>query len=179
MTDAFISYARKDQTFVLKVSQALKDLDKDIWIDSKDIPPTTEWLQEIFAGIEGADAFLFIISPDSVRSDFCAMELSHAVKHNKRIITVLHREVNPDSLDPAISPIQWIPFTDAENFEPSLENLVDWFEVDAEWRRVHTRLLVRAVEWEKKEKTPSCLEYCEYADKCKGIIMTKQARIPK
>jgi hypothetical protein len=25
----------------------------------------------------------------------------------------------------------------------------------------------------KKEKTLSCLEYCEYADKCKGIIMSK------
>jgi len=34
-------------------------------------------------------------------------------------------------------------------------------------------------EWEKKEKAPSCLEYCAYADKCKGIIMMKRARIPK
>lgn len=25
----------------------------------------------------------------------------------------------------------------------------------------------------KKEKTPSCLEYCEYAEKCKGIILAK------
>lgn len=33
--------------------------------------------------------------------------------------------------------------------------------------------------WEKKEQTPSCLEYCDYADKCKGIIMMKRAQIPK
>ena len=31
----------------------------------------------------------------------------------------------------------------------------------------------------KKEKTPSCLDYCEYADKCKGIIMTKKQKLPK
>ena len=29
------------------------------------------------------------------------------------------------------------------------------------------------------EKPPSCLEYCAYADKCKGIIMTKRTQIPK
>ena len=27
---------------------------------------------------------------------------------------------------------------------------------------------------EKENSTPSCLEYCEYADKCKGIIMSKK-----
>ena len=32
---------------------------------------------------------------------------------------------------------------------------------------------------EKEEHTPSCLEYCEYADKCKGIIMSKKKRLPK
>ena len=34
-------------------------------------------------------------------------------------------------------------------------------------------------EWEKVDKTPSCLEYCEYASKCKGIIMMKRAQVPK
>ncbi len=34
--------------------------------------------------------------------------------------------------------------------------------------------------WEKKKESgPSCLEYCNYADKCKGIIMMKKAQIPK
>jgi len=26
----------------------------------------------------------------------------------------------------------------------------------------------------KKEETPSCLEYCEYAGVCKGIIMSRR-----
>lgn len=29
------------------------------------------------------------------------------------------------------------------------------------------------------EKAPSCLEYCAYAERCKGIIMMKQRRVPK
>lgn len=27
---------------------------------------------------------------------------------------------------------------------------------------------------EKKDEKPSCLEYCDYADVCKGIIMSKR-----
>ena len=26
--------------------------------------------------------------------------------------------------------------------------------------------------WEKKEKSLSCLEYCDYADHCSGVIMS-------
>jgi len=28
--------------------------------------------------------------------------------------------------------------------------------------------------WTKKEPTPSCLDYCEYAAKCRGIIMKRR-----
>ncbi len=33
--------------------------------------------------------------------------------------------------------------------------------------------------FEKKNTTPSCLEYCAHADTCKGVIMMKRSRIPK
>lgn len=29
-------------------------------------------------------------------------------------------------------------------------------------------------EWERTDREVSCLEYCEYADKCRGIIMSKR-----
>jgi hypothetical protein len=28
--------------------------------------------------------------------------------------------------------------------------------------------------YEKKDSTPSCLEYCDYAETCKGIIMSRR-----
>lgn len=31
-------------------------------------------------------------------------------------------------------------------------------------------------DYEKEEKTPSCLEYCDYAEQCKGIIMSRMNR---
>ncbi|MDP6599762.1 MAG: toll/interleukin-1 receptor domain-containing protein, partial [Candidatus Poribacteria bacterium] len=39
--------------------------DREPWADWQDIPPTADWLAEIYRGIEAADSFLFIISPDS------------------------------------------------------------------------------------------------------------------
>jgi len=71
MADVFISYAREDQEFVKKLSQALKSHGRDAWVDWTDIPPTVEWLREIFAGIEGTAVFAFLISPESVRSPVC------------------------------------------------------------------------------------------------------------
>ena len=48
-----------------------------------------DWLAEIYSGIEAADSFLFIISPDSVASKICTLEIEHTVKHNKRLVPVV------------------------------------------------------------------------------------------
>ena len=64
MSSLFISYSRRDIDFARKLTKSFKDQDLDFWIDWEDIPPTVEWWQEIERGIEEADIFLFLISPD-------------------------------------------------------------------------------------------------------------------
>ena len=68
MPDIFISYSRRDKDFVTQLSDALRARGKDAWIDFKDIPASAEWLREIQDGIDEADAFLFVLSPDSISS---------------------------------------------------------------------------------------------------------------
>ena len=63
MVDVFISYSRQDSDFVEKLHEMLLQLSVAVWIDLKDIPPTAEFMQEIYLGIESANNFLFIISP--------------------------------------------------------------------------------------------------------------------
>ena len=58
------------------------------------IPDSAKWRAEIFAAIEAADNFLFVISPDSVKSWMCGQEVSHADANNKRLITVLYHSVD-------------------------------------------------------------------------------------
>lgn len=72
VNDIFISYSRRDKEFVARLHAALAALGRDAWIDWEDIPLTAEWEAEIYAGIEGADAFVFVLSPDSIRSEICA-----------------------------------------------------------------------------------------------------------
>ena len=93
MADVFISYSRKDIEFAQHIHQELETRDRQPWIDWQDIPPSAEWLDEVYAGIQAADTFLFIISPDSVASEICTLEIEHAVKHNKRLIPVVWKEV--------------------------------------------------------------------------------------
>ena len=91
MAEVFISYAREDQGFARDIHTALQKVSRDTWIDWRSIRDSAKWRAEIFAAIEAADNFLFIISPDSVKSWMCGQEVSHAVANNKRLITILHR----------------------------------------------------------------------------------------
>ena len=62
------------------------------------IPPTAEWRDEVYASIQAADTFLFIISPDSVVSEICTLEIEHAIQHNKRLVPVVWRDVADDQV---------------------------------------------------------------------------------
>ena len=88
MTDVFISYSRKDKEFALRLHEALTRGEYKVWIDWKDIHPTTDWWEEIEAGIEAANVFIFIMSSDSLNSKYCNKEIDHAVRHNKKLIPV-------------------------------------------------------------------------------------------
>ena len=62
MAEVFISYARTDQGFAHDLNAALQKLQRDTWIDWRSIPDSAQWRAEIFAAIEAADNFLFIIT---------------------------------------------------------------------------------------------------------------------
>ena len=54
MADVFISYSRKDIEFAQHLHQELESRDREPWVDWRDIPPTAEWLDEVYAGIQAA-----------------------------------------------------------------------------------------------------------------------------
>ena len=116
MADVFISYAREDQDFARELHEALEKHKRDTWIDWKDIPRTAKWLDEVYSGIESADAFAFVISPDSVASEFCIVELNHAVEHNKRLVPIWRRDVKDESVPPDLSSHQYVFFRESDDF---------------------------------------------------------------
>ena len=66
MTNVFISYSRKDKEAARRLTEAFQGQDLDFWIDWEGIEPTVDWWREIEKGIEAADNFLFLISPDGL-----------------------------------------------------------------------------------------------------------------
>jgi WD40 repeat protein len=155
MPDLFISYSRKDKDFVRRLDESLKSRGREAWVDWEDIRPTEDFMQAIYGAIEGADTFVFVLTPDSVASVVCGREIAHAVAHNKRMVPVVARDVNADTVHEALAKLNWIFFRDSDDFEKATDTLISAFDTDLEWVHAHTRLLTRAIEWENKGKNNS------------------------
>ncbi|MGV0027405.1 WD40 domain-containing protein [Phormidesmis priestleyi] len=158
MTDVFISYSRKDKPFVQALYAALSKQDRDVWIDWQDIPLTADWWQEIEAGIEAAETFVFVISPDSIASQICCKEIAHAVQHHKRLVPVVWRDdFEIERVYPTLRKHNWLFFRSQDDFETSLRSLLKAIDTDLDHVRQHTRLLTHAIEWQNKDKNSDLL----------------------
>ncbi|MFL5822583.1 MAG: toll/interleukin-1 receptor domain-containing protein [Solirubrobacteraceae bacterium] len=158
MSNVFLSYSRRDKEFVVRLQDALTNAGKSVWVDTKDIPATAQWRDELASGIDSAEAFVFVLSPDSLRSEVCEFELSRAVDQGKRIVPLVYREPNGQSVPEALSSRNWIFCRpEQDGFEDSLRVLVEALDTDLDWVRAHTRLLVRATEWDRNGRDRSYL----------------------
>jgi hypothetical protein len=165
MADVFISYAREDKKFVRKLDDALAKSGRSSWVDWNDIPLGTKWWEEVCRGIESAHTFALVISQDALNSYWCKKELDHAVKNNKRLapISILddddvaEKDITQD-IPPTLATHQWyIKFREQDDFEEAFQKLIKDLDTDLEWVRFHTRLLVRAKEWDNGARDPSFL----------------------
>lgn len=186
MTDVFISYARNDSDSVRVIYDALLAQKRSVWIDWHDIPLTAEWWKEITDGIEKSDNFVSMITPSSLASPVCNLEIDCARALNKRVIAILlmetdeksahvelvHRELNAfqqellagrDLLSIArdnwkvLAGLNWINFVSVAPFEQKFKDLIDALDTDIAYVHEHTRLLTRANEWYKRGKPATAL----------------------
>ena len=153
MSDVFISYSRKDKTFVQKLHNALVSRDRETWVDWEGIELSVDWWKAIEEGIENADTFVFVISPDSIASEVCQREINHAVSLNKRLIPLVYRDAS--NVPTTLSHLNWIFLRDGDDFETGITELLRVMDTDLDWVKAHTRLTVRAVEWEDQERDDS------------------------
>lgn len=157
MPDIFVSYAREDKVFVTRLVDALKASGRDVWVDFEDIPFATDWWEEIQNGIEASNSVVFTISPDSLTSRYCNLEINYALKNNKRLIPLLYREPDGVQPPPEISALNWIFFKDQGAFQESVKQLLTTLDTDIDGLRQHTNLLMRARDWERKGHSRSLL----------------------
>lgn len=91
MSHTFISYAREDAAFALKLAHALRDAGVEIWLDQLDIPTGARWDRAVQKALETCGRFLIILSPAAIDSENVQDEIAVALDEQKTIVPVLHR----------------------------------------------------------------------------------------
>ncbi len=155
-TEVFISYSRKDSDFARKLNIELQNQGKTTWFDQESIAESSDFKTEIFKGIASSDNFLFVISPDSVRSIHCEEEVDYAVSLGKRIITVLCKPTPTEDIAPSLLSVQWIDFYN-QGFEKGFSQLLRAIDIDREYVSTHTKLSQRTLEWLNKGRLEDLL----------------------
>src|SRR5512134_1310628 len=127
----FISYSRKDKAFVQKLNNALDTAGVRTWVDWEGIELGSDWMNTISDAIQGNDAFLFVISPDSLKSKVCSDELELSLKLNKKLIPILYRQPTKTSrMHEKIASTNWVYLRDQDNFDETIPKLVQSINTD-------------------------------------------------
>ena len=156
--DVFIAYSRTDSDFARKLNDRLQMQGKTTWFDQESIASGTDFQREINLGIKACDNFLFIISPRSIHSPYCADEVEYAASLNKRFVTVLHRKVQWIDLHPELAKVQWIDFNRHDgDFNANFNPLVRTLDTDRQHVHSHTKWLQRALDWEERGRSDDLL----------------------
>jgi TPR repeat protein len=151
----FISYSRQDLDFADQLAAALDSSGFECFIDREGISGGEAWKRRLGNLISEADTVVFVLSPDSARSETCNWEVEEAARLNKRILPANWRpleSVMPPP--PRLRDLNYIffykePKVPGSGFGTGLANLVAALKTDFDWLREHTRYLQRATEWDK------------------------------
>lgn len=158
-TRVFISYSRKNKRFARRLNDALDSSGLAAWVDWEGIAVASQWRNEIAEAVQASDAFIFIMSPDSIASKVCNEELEMGIKHNKKIIPVLYRSpLKKQTVHSVLSTTNRLYMRPGkDDFKAAIASLIDTIHTDLVWVKQHTRILERANEWLSKNRNASFL----------------------
>ncbi|WP_026102209.1 TIR domain-containing protein [Pleurocapsa sp. PCC 7319] len=175
--DVFISYSRTDGDIARKLNDQLQQLGKTTWFDQESIAVGEDFQQEIEKGIENCDNFLFIISPRSINSPYCADEVEHAFLLNKRFITILCEPIETSNLHPALARVQWIDFYQGD-FYHYFNELVRVLDTNREHVHQHTKWYQRSLVWQESRKSKDLLLRGIELERAKAwLTQTEQGKV--
>ncbi len=104
----FISYAREDSEFALRLAKDLREAGANLWLDQLDIQPGERWDQSVENALANCKSLLVVLSPTAVGSTNVMDEISFALETNKQVIPVLLRACE---IPFRLRRVQYIDFT--------------------------------------------------------------------
>jgi hypothetical protein len=151
----FISYSRDDLEFADQLDAALNAYGFECAIDRHGISGGEEWKRRLGNMIADADTVVFVLSPNSARSEICDWEVEEATRLGKRILPVICQPLGDASPPKRLRERNYIFFrkdpkaAPGGGFGTGLASLVAALNTDFDWLREHTRYLQRATEWDR------------------------------
>jgi hypothetical protein len=109
----FVSYAHQDAEFFKHLMSRLV---------------AVGWKVQVLGEIRSCDAYLFVVSPDSINAEHPQAELSAAIHENKPVFPVVCRALNADEayeMPLALRELKWIYMRNPEEFERGFAQLVE------------------------------------------------------
>src|SRR5688572_7009803 len=113
---AFVSYAREDSKFALRLAADLKAKGANVWVDQLDISPGRQWDREVEHALLACSQMLVILSPAAFESNNVRDEVSFALEERKTVIPVLHQDC---PIPFRLRRVQYVDFRLA--YEPAVE----------------------------------------------------------
>lgn len=91
MTSLFISYSTQDRRFVRRLAEDLRAEGYTVWVDFSGLKGGADWVREIDEKVRACDAFVLILSPDSVASEWVRRETVLAQGLEKQVVPIMWR----------------------------------------------------------------------------------------
>lgn len=105
----FICYAHEDKPQVRQIIEILQAGGHETWFDYR-LLPGQDWQTELLKSIQGSDAFIYVLTPESVVSSWCQWEFRQAVHLGKPVVPVLLQKKT--KILKELQPYQYADFTD-------------------------------------------------------------------
>ena len=123
--DIFLSHSKKDEYVVRRLYADLRAKGLRVWIDETGLPPgDPSWRRTIATAIRESRVMIALCSPDALASDWVQKEIEYAEHHEKRVIPVLIRGTDRDSIPFGYAGMQRIDLRDARHYQRGLLAMV-------------------------------------------------------
>ncbi len=163
--DVFMCYGRKEsKDFANRITNRLSEKHYSVFQDLNEIPLMIDSEEYVYQQILRADNFVYIISPNAVRSEYCKKELDFAIRFNKRIIPIVHHRLGRDIglLDDIVAKKSIIEHKKIEEKLPEcVVEIADIIETDRDYVRMHSKLLFKSRNWDFGGKRQADLMFGE------------------
>jgi hypothetical protein len=121
--DVFVSFKSEDDAFAKEVESKLKRKKLRVFRAPASIPAGADWEDDIFDSLRGARVVLFLVTHNSLKSEWCSYEVGAARALNKRVVCAL-RHVESADLPAALKRFQAIPAQDSSQLKQLVETIL-------------------------------------------------------